>query len=299
MAPSRGARSCVGREKLALDVCQRRRQILGGTRRKVDDVAVRERRQIAGGPGERRVHGAAGLVRQRDVDVGARRERLEEPPLRAREVLEAVREHRAVGPRAEVAGQPLDAPAAKHPPIPRSEPVELVAVGADERRERLVEVVGVEQRTVQLRQRPSECVGVPGEPCARRVRPRVDHPPDDHRALRFADESPAEPVSTRKRLEQRVERADRAREQPSLAPDELALDALDVAAVGDDQPGIAVDRRDEAVEQRRDLARMCRTDDERETHRCMVVGPVSRPRLRAGRETRSERKTDARVRRRC
>ena len=68
---------------------------------------------------------------------------------------------------------------------------------------------------------------------------------------------------------------------------------LCVAAVRDDQERIAVDRGDEAVEKSRDLTGMRRTDDERETHRCMVVGPVSRPRLRAGRETRSERETEA------
>ena len=280
-------------EQLALDVRQRRRQVLGGARRQVDDVVSGERRQIHGRARERGVDGAARLVRQRDMDVGARRERLEEAPLGAGEVLEAVREHRAVAPRPEVAGQPLDAPATEHPPIPCIEPVELVAVGADERCERLVEVVGVEERAVELRQRPSEGVGIPGEPCARRIRAGIDDPPNDHRALRFAHQPPAEPVATRERLEERVERADRAREQPSLAPNELALDPLDVAAVRDDQPGIAVDRGDETVEKRRDLSGMRRTDDERETHRCMVVGPVSRPRLRAGRETRSERETDA------
>ena len=214
------------------------------------------------------------------MHVGARRERLEEAPLGAGEVLEAVREHRAVPPRPEVAGQPLDAPSTKHPAIPRIEPVELVVVGADERCERLIEVVGVEERAVELRECPSEGVGIPGEPRARRLSARIDQPP-------------AEPVATRERLEERVERADRPREQPSLAPNELALDPLDVSAVRDDQPGIAVDRGDETVEKRRDLSGMCRTDDERETHRCMVVGPVSRPRLRAGRETRSERETDA------
>ena len=297
MAPSSGARSDVGANS-SRSTCASaggRYSAARGGRSTMSSSG--ERRQIHGRARERRVDGAARLVRQRHMDVGARRERLEEAPLGAGEVLEAVREHRAVAPRPEVAGQPLDAPATEHPPIPRIEPVELVAVGADERCERLVEVVGVEERAVELRQCPSEGVGIPGEPCARRLRPGIDDPPNDHRALRFADQPPAEPVATRERLEERVERADRAREQPSLAPNELALDPLDVAAVRDDQPGIAVDRGDETVEQRRDLSGMRRTDDERETHRCMVVGPVSRPRLRAGRETRSERETDARARR--
>ena len=112
-------------EQLALDVRQRRRQVLGGARRQIDDVVSGERRQIHGRAREGGVDGAARLVRQRDMDVGARRERLEEAPLGAGEVLEAVREHRAVPPRPEVAGQPLDAPSTEHPAIPCIEPVEL------------------------------------------------------------------------------------------------------------------------------------------------------------------------------
>ena len=168
MAPSSGARSDVGANS-SRSTCASaagRYSAARGGRSTMSSPASADR--STGRACERGVDGAARLVRQRDMDVGARRERLEEAPLGAGEVLEAVCEHRAVAPRPEVAGQPLDAPATEHPAIPCIEPVELVAVGADERCERLVEVVGVEERAVELRQRPSEGVGIPGEPCARR-----------------------------------------------------------------------------------------------------------------------------------
>jgi hypothetical protein len=38
-----------------------------------------------------------------------------------------------------------------------------------------------------------------------------------------------------------------------------------------------LDRVDKPVEQQLDLASMGRSDDERESHRCMVVGCFSRP----------------------
>jgi hypothetical protein len=116
--------------------------------------------------------------------------------------------------------------------------------------------------------------------------------PDDDRPLRLAEQPSSTAVTARERLEQRVERPDGAGEKAALAANELALDPLDVGAVGDDEPGVTVDRVDETVEQRRDLPGVRRTDDEGETHRCMVVRRVSRPGLRPGRESRCERETE-------
>ena len=63
---------------------------------------------------------------------------------------------------------------------------------------------------------------------------------------------------------------------------ELTLDAVDVDAVGNDQPGIALERGEEPLEQVCNLAGMCRPDDEREPHLAIVVlaseGAVLRPR---------------------
>ena len=95
------------------------------------------------------------------------------------------------------------------------------------------------------------------------------------RALSLAEHPGAGPVAGEER-EQRVERPDRAGEQRSAASRELALDAIDVDAIRDDQPRIAVEGGDEPVEQKRDLAGMCRADDERETHQPIVVGPLRR-----------------------
>ncbi len=75
-------------------------------------------------------------------------------------------------------------------------------------------------------------------------------------------------------LEDRVEGADRPGEQAATSLEQLPLDALDVGALGDDQPRVAVERCHEAVEQRPDFARMGRPDDERETHpRSVVADP--------------------------
>ena len=52
-----------------------------------------------------------------------------------------------------------------------------------------------------------------------------------------------------------------------FAGGELPLDAVDVDAVRDDQPGIAVERVDEPLQQERDLTGVRRPDDEREPHR--------------------------------
>ena len=80
--------------------------------------------------------------------------------------------------------------------------------------------------------------------------------------------------------EQRVERADGAREQRSSPAGELALDPVDIDAVRDDEPGITIEGSDEPVEQKRDLAGMCRADYERETHQPIVVRPFAAASLR-------------------
>src|SRR5262249_60182872 len=74
---------------------------------------------------ERRKGWAARLVRQGDRDLGATGKRLQERPLRARQVLEAVGEDGAALPRAELAGEPPCGGAALEGPGPEAETGEL------------------------------------------------------------------------------------------------------------------------------------------------------------------------------
>ena len=73
-------------------------------------------------------------------------------------------------------------------------------------------------------------------------------------------------------LEEIVERPDPAREQRRPAAEEVALDPFDVAAVRDDEPGIAparIERGEIPLEKQRDLAGVGRPHDERERHQTM------------------------------
>ena len=114
---------------------------------------------------------------------------------------------------------------------------------------------------------------------------RLDDAPEQHLPFGLSERPPSSAVRQGEPLEQRVERADRSREEPVAPPDELAFGPIDLGSIRDDEPRIAIDLLDEPVEQERDLAGMRRPDDEGETHRCMVVGPTSRPGLRPGRES--------------
>ena len=96
-----------GLEQRALEVRERRGAILGRAGRQLLDAAGRERREIVGRARERRERGAAGLVGQRDVDLGAAGERLEQRPLRGGQILEAVGEDRLAVPGVEIAAEPL------------------------------------------------------------------------------------------------------------------------------------------------------------------------------------------------
>ena len=102
------------------------------------------------------------------MDVAARGERLEEPPLGSRQVLEAVREDGRAAPRVELAGEPLDRATAERAAVPGAQPLQLVAVGAQQALERLRELVGVDERAVEIGDRPAERVGVPREAADRR-----------------------------------------------------------------------------------------------------------------------------------
>ena len=72
-------------------------------------------------------------------------------------------------------------------------------------------------------------------------------------------------------LEQIVERADAPRQQGGPTPDEIALDALDVGVVWDDEPRISIEHLEVPLEEQRYFAGVRRTNDKREAHGSMVV----------------------------
>jgi hypothetical protein len=81
--------------------------------------------------------------------------------------------------------------------------------------------------------------------------------------------------------EEIVERTDRSREERRCAPDQIALDPVDVEPVRNDEPGLSRKLREKTFEQQSDLAGVRRTHDQRETHRSIVVPVRARFRTRS------------------
>ena len=158
-------------------------------------------------------------------------------------------------PGVQLAGQAPDRVPAKCAAVPGPEPLELVPVAAHECRERLGEITRLDERAVDLGHRARERVREPGMPPARSL--RIVHDATEDEVSLCLAEQPSRAAAFRcEGFEQRVERADRSGQEAVAAPDELALSAIDLCAVRDDQPGIAVELLDEPVEQERDLAGM-------------------------------------------
>ena len=240
--------------------------------------AAGERREILLRAPERREGGAAGLVGERDRHLRARGERLEQPPLGAGQVLEAVGEHRPPVPGVELRAQALDRAPAEQVAVPEPEPVELGPVGRRAARDRRRVAPG---RAAPTRARPSTASSASAKPAKRAERPR----PVQRRArrARAARRAPAGRRSRPARVSAAASASSRKTssnvpiEPASSAPlrcEEVALDPLDVRPVRHDQDGIAVDRLEVSLEQARDLAGLRRPHDESQTHRPIVVaGP--------------------------
>ena len=256
-------------------------------RRELDDRVTRQRGEVCRRPRERGVDRAARLVRQRDVDVGARGERLEEAPLRARQVLEAVREHRAV-PHGELARQALDRAASKRAAVPGAEPLELVAVGPGEARRAARRGRPARAARRRARRGPAEASAKPGP--ARRGCRRLDV---DRGAGRRALGSPSADVASAVRRGRASRTAcRRCRSVPASRPPQRRTSSRSTRSTSARFGTISHGSRSIASTNRsskeRDLAGMRRTDDEGETHRCMVVGRLSRPGLRRRKDAPSE-----------
>ena len=282
--PSSGAGAELVVEEVALEVGEPGRKVGLGARRELDDVAFRKRGEVVGRALQRGERRACGLVRERDVHLAAGRKRLDQAPLRAREILEPVGEDGCAAPGAELRRQPFDRAPPQHAAVGNAQPLQLGAVRLGHRRQLGREVAGIEEARLDLGQRTGERIGEARKAGRRPERPgrgRGDELPQDDRPLCLA-EHPGCGAGAGEEGEQRVERADGAGEQRSLSARELSLDAIDVDAIRDDQPGIAVEGVDEPVEQKRDLPGVCRADDERETHQPIVVSAFEAASLRSG-----------------
>ena len=279
-------RRLVG-EEVTLDVCERRVAVLGRPRRQLLDSAVGERAEVLDRPLQRREGRSPGLVGQRDGDLAPARQRLEEPPLRAGQVLEAVGEDRSSVPGRELRAHALDGPAAQQVTIPEPEAVELAAVGRVQPAEVAAEVIRVDEAGLELGECREQRVGEAAE--ARRAAEAVERgaaesAADDQHPLRVADDRSRAVTAEREVTEEIVERPDRAVQERAGPAEQVALDAVDVRRVRHDQNRIAFDLREIALEEAGDLAGLGRPDDECETHRPMVVRGPDGSRPRGGQE---------------
>ena len=264
-------------EERALEVRERGRVGAGaGGGRQLLDPPVGEAREVLGRPAQRGKGHAARLVRQRDAHLRATGERLEERPLGAGQVLEAVREDRPPAPRGEVGREPLGGTAAQHVAVPRGETVELAPVPRVQLPEVALAIVRLDERRLELAERGEQRVAEPAEPCgaAETVQLRLgDRAADDERPLRVGEQPAALRIAGGDLDEEVVERADRAREQRAGPRQQLALDPLDVRPARHDQERLAVEDGEVAVEEQLDLPGVRGPDDEAQGHRSIVVRP--------------------------
>ena len=71
--------------------------------------------------------------------------------------------------------------------------------------------------------------------------------------------------------EEVVERSDGSGEESGPPCHEVAFDTVDVPAIGDDEPRVAIEALQVALEEQGDLARMRRSNHERKPHASIVV----------------------------
>ena len=280
-AVERNRRRRLVAEQRTLEVRDRRVRRLAGARRQLLDAPGRKAREIVGGAAQRRERGTARLVRQRHAHLGAGRERLQQRPLGAGQILEAVGEDRLPVPGLEIGLEPLGGAAAQQIPVPEPEPVELRPVGAVQLREIAAEALRIEHSRLQLADGLEQRVREAAEARRRRepVQPRArERAADEQRALRLRDQRPRLAAGEHDPLEDVVEGADGAAEQRRPAREQLPLDAIDVRPVRHDENRLAFERGQVPVEQQLDLARVGGPRDEAQGHhthrrtRCRRLG---------------------------
>ena len=126
ITPSSGGASPGSSAKSApLEMRERRRRHRLVARRQLLDGAGSEAGEILGRAPQRCEHRPSRLVGKRNGDLGARGQRLEQGPLSAGQILEAVREDRLAAPGVEVGTEAFDSVVAQQAAVPALEPVEL------------------------------------------------------------------------------------------------------------------------------------------------------------------------------
>ena len=263
-------------EQRPLEVGEGRGGELRRTWRKLLDSPGGERCEVAGRARQRGKGGPARLVGERDADLGAAGQRLEQRPLGGSQVFEAVREHGLAVPGGEIGAKPLARIPAQQVSIPEPDAVELRAVGGEEDGQVAVEVGRVEEPALELGERREERIGEARE--TNRGGELGTAPAGaghgaagDQRALRTARDGLCAGVAAGNPLEQVVERPDRAAEQAARPFEQVALDAGDVRPVRHDQKRLVVEAGQIALEQERDLARVCGPCNQAECHAAIVV----------------------------
>ncbi len=247
-----------------------------GSRRQLLDPRPRELRQVGRRALERSEGGAARLVGKRDRHVGPAGERLEQRPLRAGQVLEAVSEDGPPLPGRQLAANPFGGRAALEVAVPEAQPVELGPVLAVEPGEISLELGRLDEPRLELAQCRRQRFGETGE--TRRASPPVQPrmrkcPADDQRPLRVGcDGSMLSPVPGEP-TKQVVERADLTPQQRPTGGEELALDPIDVRPVRHDQEGFARDCVPITLEQKGYFARVRGSGQQGQGHRPILVPP--------------------------
>ena len=267
-------------EEVALQVRERLVPIVRSAGRKLLDLPARERSEILLRSTQRREGGPSRLVRKRDRHLCTPRKRLEQAPLCAGEVFESVGEDRSAVPGVELGPKPLDRSASKQVAIPQAEPIELGSIGGVQETKISLQLLGLEQAGLELRERSQKRVGKtrkPGGAAKAIQRCSGEDAAGDKCALRIARDGPGLGGAECELAEDVVERPDRAREQGAFPAQEIAFDAVDVRPVRDDQDRIAVDRREVGLEEARDLAGFRRPEDESQAHLSMVVRASDTP----------------------
>ncbi len=212
-------------------------------------------------PLERGEREASGLVRERDGDVGAGREPLDERPLRRGEILESVRVDGTSVPRGEVAGHAVGRVAPLAIAVPAPEAFQLRAVRTEQVGELCIEVFRLDKPRLELRERGSQCLRV-----AREARCVPRDASQQQPALGVRKHSTVVAVAAGDAGEQVVERAHGAADERLAARDEIPLDALNLRPVRDDEHGLPRDVGRIAVEQESDLAGVRRPREQCQRH---------------------------------
>ena len=280
-------------EQRPLEVGERRVRVVGVARRQLLDPPGGEPRQVGGRALERREDEPPGLVLQRHGDVHPPGERLEQPPLRAAQVLEAVGVDRPAVPGGEIVREPARRRGRAEGRGPRARAGRALR--------------GIAGRARRGRRRASSGSSNPASSSATAVPSaspnpanRADAPsspsfaPDTTR--RRISERCASPatgfaaaVPGRDPLEDVVERPDRSAEQCSRADEQIALDPFDVRPGRHDQDRLPVEIGEVTIEEQSHFAGVGRPGQQRQGHRPILVPRSDGSAYAAGRETGKER----------